>query len=203
VTEGDWLTCDSPLPMLIFLRGDVSPEKKGPLEPRIISGYGDLYHGPSQRISAEQCRLFIFRCAERLWNLRPDEPSRQALSAYRRYTLEGAPREEFFQACQRIQKVVSSGGSALVSHLASGMWTDEPAGAASAALDLAWTIADVKAKESVAVTCANATEEDWCAWGFCGGPPDSLWQATQAEEERFQAGVLREIAGNPFREGDR
>ena len=66
MTEAEWLNCDCPLPMLVFLWGDVPPEQKGPLEPRIISGYGDLFHGPGQRISAQQCRLFILRCAQRL-----------------------------------------------------------------------------------------------------------------------------------------
>jgi hypothetical protein len=181
------------------LRGDVPAKQKGPLELRISSSYGDLFHGPGERITAHQCRLFILRCTQRLWELPLDEPSRQALSAYRQYALEGAPRDEFFKACLRIHDLVSSGGTALVSHLASGMWTDQPAGAASAAIDCACTIANVKANESVAITCANATEEDWFAWSFCGGPPDPVWQATRAEEERFQAGVLREIVGDPFR----
>lgn len=195
MTEAEWLAYDCPLPMLIYLRGDVPVAKKGSLEPRICSGYGDLFYGPGQHISAEQCRCFILRCAARLRELPMDEPSRQALAAYRRYALEGAPRDEFVQACQQIWEVVSSGGAALVSHLASGMWTDDPAGAARAAMDIAWSIANVKAKESVAVTCASATEDDWFAWGFFGGPPDPLWQATLAAEEKFQAEALRKVVG--------
>jgi hypothetical protein len=56
----------------------------------------------------------------------------------------------------------------------------------------------LKAKESITVTCAGASEDDWFAWGLFGGPPDPLWQATHLEEQRFQAGILREIVGNPF-----
>ena len=199
MTEAEWLACECPLPMLVFLRGEVPAEQKGPLVPRICSGYGDLYYGPGQHVTDQKCRLFILACARRLHELPMDEPSRHALSAYERYALGGAPRDEFSQACLRIQDVVSSGGTALVSHLASAMWTDDPAGAASAAMDIAWTVANVKAKDSVAVTRAEATEQDWFAWGFGCGPPDPLWQATRAAEERFQAGLLREVVANPFR----
>jgi hypothetical protein len=174
-------------------------EQKGQLLPRVCSGYGDLLYGPGQHMSARKCCLFILACLQRLHGLDLDEPSYQALAAYQRYALEGAPREEFFQACLRIQDALSSGGPALVSHLASAMWTDDPAGAASAAVDIACTVANVKAKDSVAVTCAGATEDDWFTWSFCGGPPDPLWQATRTAEERFQAGVLREVVSNPFR----
>ena len=86
----------------------------------------------------------------------------------------------------------------MVSHLASLFWTDDPIGAANAAMHVAWTIANEKAKDSLTVTCADASEDDWITWSF-SGPPDPLWQATRAAEERYQAGALREVMGNPFR----
>jgi hypothetical protein len=201
MTEAEWQACERPHPMFVFLRGEVPAEVKETFGSAIISTDGDLYYGPGERVAAEQCQRFILRCATRLRELPLDEPSRQALAAYRQHVLEGASRDAFFEACQRIHGVLLAGGTALVSHLAAGFWTDDPAGASSAAMDVACTIANVKAKESVAVTCAAATEDDWFGWSFCGGPPDPLWQATRAAEERFQAGVLREIVGNPFRAG--
>ena len=59
---------------------NVPVEQQGPLEPRIISGFRDLFHGPGQRISAEKCRLFILRCAQRLRALPLDDPSRQTIA---------------------------------------------------------------------------------------------------------------------------
>jgi hypothetical protein len=200
MTEGEWLSCDCVLPMLIFLRCAVTGEHKDPLKARIVSGYGNLFAGPGQMIRTDQCRRFILRCSESVWDLALDEPSRAALAAYRRYVLDGAPRDEFFQACFRIHDVVSQGGSSVISHLASGLWTDDPAGAAIAAGDIACSVANAKAKESVAISCAGATEEDWFAWGFFGGPPDALWQATRKAEEQLQANLLRRIVGNPFHE---
>lgn len=198
MTEVEWLTCDCPLPMLIFLRGDVPVEQKGYLEPRLISGYGDLFDGLGNRISAEQCQLFILRCTEHLHQLPMDEASCNALAAYRRYVLERSPRDEFFQACRRVKGDTSKDGSVQITPFASGFWTDDPAGAARAASDIASIIANHKAKDSITVTCANATEDDWFAWGFFGGPPDPLWQATMRKEETLQAAILREIVGNPF-----
>jgi hypothetical protein len=201
MTEAEWQSCERPHPMLVFLRGAVPAEVRGTFGSAIISSDGDLYYGPGERISAEQCQQFILRCATRLRGVPLDEPSRRALAAYREHVLEGASRDAFFEACRHIHNVLLSGGAALVSHLAAGFWTDDPAGASTAAVEMACAIANVGAKESVAVTCANATEDDWVGWSFGGGPPDPLWQATRAAEERFQAGVLREIVGNPFRAG--
>src|SRR5688572_5764038 len=96
VTEAEWQACDSPFPMLLFLRGEVSAEHKGPMAPRAMSGYGDLFNGPGQHVTADQCRRFILSCANRLLELELDVPSREALDAYRRYVLDGAPRAEFF-----------------------------------------------------------------------------------------------------------
>jgi hypothetical protein len=197
VTENEWNTCECPLPMLIFLRGDVPPEEKRP--PVMHSNHGELWSGAGTRVSVPQCRLFILACAQRLYQFEIDEPSCVALAAYRRHALEGASRDEFFEACQRIQDVLRSGGSAMVSHLASGFWSDDPFGAGSASTQIACTIADVGAKDSVAVTYAQATYEDRFACAFFGGPPDRLWQTSRIEEERTQARLLREIAGDPFR----
>jgi len=55
------------------------------------------------------------------------------------------------------------------------------------------------ARDSIAVTCAAATEDDWFEWAFSGGPPDPLYQATMIAEYREQARLLREVIGNPSR----
>jgi hypothetical protein len=200
MTEAAWQACRNPLHMLIFLRGEVPAEQRGVLEPRISSSFGELFHGPGDRISSEQCRRFIRACLERLWELPLDEPSREAVEAYRRYADGTASRDVFGEACSRIQRAYTPGVPAVVNHLAAALWTDEPAGAASASSDIAWAVANARAKDSVAVTCAGASEDDWFGWCFCGGPPDPLWQSIRAAEESHQAAVLRKIVGNPFAE---
>jgi hypothetical protein len=80
-----------------------------------------------------------------------------------------------------------------------GFWRcDTPLGAGRACWRLSSAVAWAVAKDSIAITCAEATEEDRFAWGFSGGPPDPLFQRTQFEEGREQARLLREIIGNPF-----
>jgi hypothetical protein len=54
MTEGEWQTCERPLPMLVFLRGEVPAEECETLKRKIISGFGDLYGGPGLRIVEPQ-----------------------------------------------------------------------------------------------------------------------------------------------------
>ncbi len=195
MTEAEWLACDCPHPMLVFLRGPVPPEQQG--QPRIISSGGDLYGGPSDQVSARKFRLFIAACALRLWFLPLDDLSKQALSAYFRYADGEGSHEGVFAACMKIQEALPK--TSYVNHLACMMWTDDPAGASRSAAEIACTIAWEVARESVAITCADADEDEQFAWGFCGGPPDPHWQAVRAAEENFQADLLRHLVGNPFR----
>lgn len=195
MTEDEWLSCARPLPMLIWLRGTSLPQEGAST---INSSFGILQSGPGDRVTAQQCEHFILRCTQRFFDLPLDEHSRDALDAYRAHVLEGAPREEFFAACSRLQEYRLIGGSTKVSHIVAATWTSDPFGAASASDDVAWAIADEKAKAAVAETCATATEEDWFAWSFGCGPPDSLWQSTRREEWRFQADLLREIVQMRF-----
>lgn len=198
MTEAEWNTCARPYPMLVFLRGELNDEQKQVISERVISPEGILYAGDGQWITGEQCRRFILRCSSRLLDLPLREPDREALDAYRRYVVDGAPRRLFGEACLRIQEARLSGGSTLISHLAEYMWTDDPGGAACAISDFSVSVAYEKARESVAVTCADATEDDWFNWCFSSGPPDPHWRSARAEEERFQADVLREIVRYPF-----
>jgi hypothetical protein len=180
--------------MLVFLRGPVPPEQQGPS--RIVSTGGDLYHGPSDRVSARKFRLFVAASALRLWFLPLDDRSKDVLAAFFRYTDGVGSREDFFAACVRIQEAHPE--TSFVSHLAGAMWSDDPAGASWAAMEIASAIAWGAAKDSVAITCADADEDERFTWGFCG-PEDPHWQAVRAIEEKFQADLLRHIVGNPFR----
>jgi hypothetical protein len=78
----------------------------------------------------------------------------------------------------------------------SGLGT--PLGAGSVGWHLAGAVAQTVAKDSIAIACANATEEERFEWGFFG-PPDPLYRSTIADEQREQAQLLREVIGNPFR----
>ncbi|MCE9534995.1 MAG: hypothetical protein K8R65_01110 [Nitrospirae bacterium] len=184
--------------MLIFLRGTVPEEYKKACVRSIISAE-TLFDGPGQRISSEQCRAFSWACAKRLYDLPLDEPSRNALDAYQHFVEGKAPRDAFGFACEKLHEFILSGGAPLVNHLAAAMWTDDPVGAASASQDVAWAVANFEAKDSIEVTCANASEDDKWLWGF-SGIPDPVWLQTRVAEEESQARVLRTIVGDPFPE---
>jgi hypothetical protein len=61
----------------------------------------------------------------------------------------------------------------------------------------AWDAADIVAAESIRVTCPDPTEDDLWAWGWGGGPPDPLWQATHKAFRVLQASMLRSIFSYP------
>jgi hypothetical protein len=148
-------------------------------------------------MSANQCRQYILKTASRLRQFDLDDSSRNALDVYESYAKGRASFEDFYQACNSTYESLLSGAKPILTHLA-GLWSDELIGAAAASWDVAWTIADLRSKASVAITCANATDEDMWGWGF-SGVPDPVWQATRAAEEQYQAHALREFVGNPFR----
>src|SRR5436190_333638 len=112
MTEAEWLACNSPMPMLVFLRGD----------------------GDGSDVN------------------------------------------------RRIHDARLRGEATVITHLAS-LWTDDPIGAATLAIDVAVAVAWHEGGQSVANTCAGASEADWFEWSFTG-PPDSRWQEARSAEER-------------------
>lgn len=195
MTKTEWETCQSPHRMLVFLRGAISEEISKDF-PRLCSTEGDIYGGDGQFITDEECRLFILGCVNRLQAFPLDEASTVALEAYRQYALGNTSSDPFFDACRKIHEQLLAGRGAAISHMAA-MWSEDPAGAGHAALDIACAVANIVARESVAVTCADATDDDWFSWSWGSGPPDPLWQSTRFAEEQAQASLLREIVQYP------
>ncbi|MCA9069754.1 MAG: hypothetical protein KDA84_12565, partial [Planctomycetaceae bacterium] len=134
----------------------------------------------------------------RLCRMEFDPLSQKAVDAYLERAYHDASSDTFSSVCYEIQDNLNSTPRPVISHLAGLMWSDDPLGAASASGDIAWTLANHDAAESVAITCADATEDDWFAWGFCGGPPDEKWQEIRRKEESFQADIVRDLIPNPF-----
>jgi hypothetical protein len=168
----------------------------------MVTSSGNLFYGASDRSQPRKIRAFIAACLDRLRRIPLDTVNEAALITYQRFAEGKAPREDFSRACRAIlEGMVSRQGTAMISYLAAGMWTDDPSGAGSAAADIACVLANEIAKESVAVTCADASEDDWVSWSFTGGPPDPLWQSTHQAELKYQALILRDVMGNPFRPG--
>ena len=197
MTEREWLDCSDPYPMLVFLRGPVVDPQQ--YTSHTISSRGNLYPGPSDRVSSRRLLSFMAACTDRLLRLPLDGPSKLALDAFQRYADGRADRQVFWDACSAVYESIREGkGLVVVNHLGGATWTADPKGANNVASDVAFPVAHHVARDSVAITCADATEDDWFAWGFCGGPPDPLFQATRAAEERAMADLLRHVVGNPF-----
>jgi hypothetical protein len=183
MTEKEWLDCQEPVPILVFLRGDTpctEPDTRS-----VISDLG-IPRGPGQRISLRKLLLFTAACCRPLWNIALGGAVQSTLGAYQRYAYGLGRRDQF-------EQTISAATA-----LSFTCWTDDPLGAAHVAHDAACWLAWDTARESIAVTCADATEEDRWLWGF-SGPPDPVYWASLDKVRSEQAELLREIVGNPFR----
>jgi hypothetical protein len=200
MTEEEWLACNHPAAMLIYLRGEVSDQERSESKGRLHSGAGVIFDGPSPYLPAIRVTRFVTACAARLGPLPLDENLRRWLDLFQRYANGYATLDEARAIDPALRLALGEGGvvGALVGEFLLGDW-DTPYGAGSLCWRSADAIALTVAKDSIAITCAEATEEDWSAWAFSGGPPDPLYQTTRRNEERAQSDLLREVIGNPFR----
>lgn len=196
MTEDEWRSSDDPFAMLVHLRGRVTEDEKKTIKSSLHCS-GVLYDGPGEQISATQCRRFIIGCGRRLYDLSPDQSWQFMSIAYLLISMRELPREEVLSAISLLGHQFAEEDIKIANQFATWEWMENPLGAGRAAWNLGYAIAYVKAKESIAVTCANETEEDRSYWGW-GGPPDPVWQESCKAEYRYQAGLLHSIVGNPF-----
>lgn len=195
MTEEEWLAAESPLPLLIYLRGTAPAEN--PDSRKLYCGYGDLVAGESAAMPPQKVRFFIAALLRRLSRIELDDLSKKAVEAYLAHAYFGISSDKFSSVCYEIQNNLQSDPRPLISHMAAYMWTDDPLGAANASGDIACTLAYHEAADSIAVTCADADDDDWFEWGF-GGPPDEKWQNVRRAEESHHADLIRDLIPNPF-----
>jgi hypothetical protein len=199
MTEAEWLATTDCLALLIHLRGNAETQP-GTFGMGLHSSSGFLAYGEASRTSRRKLRLLAATICRKWWEIPLDESSRVMLVAFEAVLNEEGSWEQFFAAVTRIGEAVQRGERTAISHMA--MWDDTPHGVADLAMSVASAVANYVAGDSVAITCADATESDMVGWSFGGGPPDSLWQASRNATEAEHAPLLREIIGNPFRSVD-
>jgi hypothetical protein len=198
MTEADWLACDHAAPMLIYLRGEVSEQERAESKASLHSGAGVLYPGPSPFFPPVRFTRFIAACLGRLRLSPLEEPTIRYLDAFQRYADGNSTLDEVQECCSAMHAAGVPGQRRAEDYLA--FWGGgTPFAARSACRGTSGAFAWAVAKDSIAMTCAEATEDDWFEWGFSGGPPDPLFQATRRAEDREQVRLLREVLGNPFR----
>jgi hypothetical protein len=190
VTEQEWLTATDYLAMLIYLRGDVEPSPDG-IQPGLHCGAGCLAVGEGRRVSSRKLRLFAAAICKK-WGMVPlDAVSSQFQTGYERFFKDASSWDEVIETGSSVQEAVNKDDSPAIDQQVT------PCGVATLGNSLAWAVASHVAKDSVAVTCKDGTDEDRFEWGF-GGLPDPLWQATRKEVKEEYPPILREIVGNPF-----
>jgi hypothetical protein len=198
MTEAEWLACDHPAPLLIYLRGEVSEKERAESRHGLHSGAGVLLPGLSPFIGPSRFVRFIAACVVRLQALPLDDTTLRSLDTFQRYAGGHSTLDELCARGSDMHAEAVIGQRRAADYLVFSA-CDSPLAAGSACWGIAGAIAWTVAKDSIAITCAGATENDWFEWAFSGGPPDPLFQATEKDESRKQADLLREIMGNPFR----
>ena len=166
-------------------------------EPAFTAGLGYLADGEAEQVSKRKLPALRCRPVPEVVEQPLDKPSRTFLRTYEKFTNDEASWEQVFEAGMVLQELCHRGEPTWISHMAL-MWTDTPHGVAQLGDTLAWTIAGHVAKDSIAVTCKDATEEDQWEWGF-SGIPDPLWLSTRRAVHEDYPAILREVVGNPFR----
>lgn len=193
MTESEWLQSASPFPMLVYLQGD---ESQGNVRMRMEGG--TLADGPSQRITPGQLRSFAGACCQRLTSLPLNEVSRQALEAFGRYTHGDAPRAQVRKELEQFERLAAEKRQEIAIVGVIRDFRDEDASSAaecasSAMWQMAWGVSRHRLIASYGISDPN----DLYMWGF-DGPPDRHWRDACAAETAVQAGLLREVVGNPF-----
>jgi hypothetical protein len=165
---------------------------------QLHSGTGTLYAGASPIVPPTRFNRFVAACAARLRNLLIDEPGCQFLDTFQRHAEGEATQDDVRNALARMHAEKRTDQRSAQDYLAF-LTCETPLAAGSACWNIACAISWATAKDSIATTCAGATEDDWFDWSFSGGPPDPVYQATKTAEYREQANLLHEVIGNPFR----
>ncbi len=175
MTEAEWLACDDPQTMLAFLNG---------------------------RASERKLRLFACACCRRIWPYLQEKASKRIVEVSEEYADGHATRRKLQSAWEKADMAYEG------IHLGGGGDTDQtPAQAVvglGPALEVHETV-EYAAATFGAVARGEAYERIWKTPGKEGearwAEDDAVRQTAQAEEERIQAELLRDIFGNPFRAG--
>jgi len=183
MTETEWLDCDDPMPLLEFLRGKASERK---------------------------LRLFAVACCHHIWYRLTDEKSHKALRIVEAAADGNASSEQLVEAHEAAEAAVRH----VFSHLPTLLqrvrthtadWLHQAPLAVAAAAEHPWDSRSAGLAADYAVRAValcdylgtNLTAEQDRALGLYDFLGTTF--ADSGAERRWQCQVLRDIAGNPFR----
>jgi hypothetical protein len=219
MTEQEWLACNTPDPMLEFLRGKGSDlfnslfDNSQPFEMN-----KKLFEG---RTSNRKLLLFASGCARRVWNTL-EERSRKVVEVSEEYAdglADQAALEGALERVRRYREAIASFEEPGYLHFLGeadnyGYWRCRrplEESAAQFVLGLGPGLeADTVAKNAVDVATGLAKADAWETRLIVGDEEtvnfrarddrgDAAFQSRRVEEMHGQAALLRDIFGNPFR----
>ena len=176
MTEAEWLACEDPDAMLPFL------------DSHFVQVEGlEVDEDPAAWPVGRRLRLFAVGCCRHIERMLTDQRSRDGLDVMERYVDRLVTKEQLRDAVGAAAKVtwdyegVSDGRfqAATAAYLALDDIQDEFTDTAEAAMNV---------RDAVTVAISERTR------GY-----NKLREEANIAEERYQANLLRDIAGNPFR----
>jgi hypothetical protein len=174
MTEDEWLACATPDKMLEFLDGiDVLTDRKQ--------------------------RLLDCACVRRLWHLLTDEDGRRAVEVAERYADDLVDIVDL----REVQGLVLAARDAQVSRNILALNHGEPPASPPSATD---SVCVLSAAAGVAWEYRSGADPLWYAaqalMGTEVGTGSAVYRARLVAEHAFQAALVREVFGNPFRPAD-
>jgi hypothetical protein len=142
------------------------------------------------KVSGRKLRLFACACCRRIWDLIGNPDSRYAVEVSERYA-DGRASEVDLRGALA-QAVRRSGEASSAAYFAANR---NPAESVSTACGAALEAAALAATQEARATASEAADRR-AAWNDFA----AALERARAAEARAQADLLREVAGNPFRE---
>ena len=185
MTEGEWVACTRPEPMLRFLLGTD--------EPRVA----DIKAFPGCRASGRKLRLFACACYGRVRHLLPGPLAQAAVEVAERFADGVGTAEELEGADARLWEALE---------VLEARWRASRGDERTAlqptheALALALQVTRPEAAKAAYYACSNAHLAAAAIANPDALPGDRAFYASQLAEERGQADLLRDVLGPlPFR----
>jgi hypothetical protein len=197
MTEREWLTTDDFPAMMIYLRGELTPEEKGQ-STGLRSSAGLLVKGPVQRTTPARLRAFAVACLPRWRELPLNEMSRDILDAYEAFLSRRSTPNAFWEKSRALFNVPPAERPPWF-HAMCVWWDDTPYGIGQMTWNLSTSYTGYVAREEIARVNETATEDERFAWGFFGYHDLPSWKESHAAINGSFAPLLRETVGNPFR----